>query len=189
MKFLKNRGVAAVISAVIVVLSTLGNAHSDITELVYDVTSEYYGGHYDEDAGYYRPALYDQLQERTNAATGILSVCASYPELDDAAQAFRAASDALYNSYTLHNEYYNNKQLDIAYNSLITEAENVSFSERDTQLLSEYRGNFEGAGRMIEQAGADYNNSVREFNSYISETFPANILSGITGVEMPELFE
>ena len=185
MKFLKNRGAAAAISIVLMVVSlfigvhkSAQNASDKIEKLFYDGTNS---------AGSENTvSIYDQLTKRADAALGIVTIASNYDSVSEAAEEVRNARNSLLDAESISDMFVKNQSLERSTQQLVTLYRQLELDERDSDGLDKYCQRFDGAQTLIEQN--TYNDKVTEFNKSVLNAFPLSVLKGIAGVEAPEKF-
>lgn len=183
MAVLKRRSVAILIAVILVIVSTstgvkisLESASRDIEELFYS------GVEYD---GYLHPSIYSQLEKRSDAANGLLTIGRKYEltaECDDLEQ----AREFLGYSSSPSSYYYNNEDLQKAFDVLKNELNNCELTERDAKLVEEYSSIFENATGVIDDSG--YNEAVRAFYRDVIYQFPAEWFYYNMYIDTPSYF-
>ena len=185
MNLLKKRAVAIVIAVLVVLMSTVLSGSSGLKGAIRDVEMLYYEGVEAEEGHYLRPSIDSQMRIRHNTVNSMLGILSGYAELDAAVQQLKTAKDHVYNNLgnydrdTIEGMGWANQELETAITALQLAMEQVSFPEREKEMLETCLNDLAGAQRMIEQSG--YNEAVREFNTTDMQRFPANMLLGLQG--------
>ena len=185
---LKKRPAAIIITAAVIILSTLFSVHRTLGAKCREITDGFYSGVRYE--GYVHPSISKQLDERSDSANGVITLAKNYSDLDREAEELSAARAGLIEAVAnkdIPDMSKANRALQGAFDNLISAAAEVDVSERDAKGLDAYLKNFKGAQYIIDNSG--YNESVREFYRRTLNVFPTNMLSGPAGVEKPQLFE
>lgn len=187
-KFLSNRLVALLLSALIVVGSTLVSVHVKLGAQCDKITDGFYTGvKYD---GYVRPSISAQLKDIIGYAEGLVTIANNYEvdaelsekvlrDVDDLNLAMTHSRDSI--AY-LYAEY---QSLSRNVSALADALGRQPLSDRDKSGLEQYASSISGAQGLIESAG--YNDSVRTFAAR-KLRFPASVLGPLAGVHFPEYF-
>ena len=188
MSILRKRSCAVVIALVVVCLSTLLSVNRSLGSAADRVADGFYSGvKYD---GYVHKSIYSQLEQRSGAAAGLVTIGANYVALGDVTEALRSARQELANTMDggdVAAMYKANTALQTAYEAFVYAAQNAGLSTRDQKGVDSYADTLSGAQNVIAAAG--YNESVREFERKTLSRFPAGLLAPIAGVDAPVLFE
>ena len=192
MKALKKRPVAILVCIAVIVLSTIYSAHRSLGAKVREVNDGFYSGVFDKEWGSARRSVRSQLDKRCEAANGLAALAANHIESNasDPGVALATLTSVrrdLISSRNIPELYDLNKQLDASFNELCVVLEDMDLSERDSNMLDEYKTTFRGAQSVIDASG--YNESVRALERTTLEAFPANILKRVAFVPEPALFE
>ena len=187
MEILKKRSGAVLAAIIIVALSTFFGVHRSLGAACQEVTDSFFNGVYDSSWGASRTSISSQLTKRQEAALGVITISSTYPELDSYTQNLRDARNDLLAASTASDYYSTNVELDEQFHKLVSALDAVSLTASQHDNLSAYSTTFKGAQSTIESAG--YNEAVRDFNRKVLNVFPTNLLSSITFVDEPELFE
>lgn len=184
MKFFKKPIVALLLSALIIFSSTVLSVEVKLGAKCQDITDGFYEGVRYE--GYEHKSIASQIRNICGAADGMVTLASNY---DIEADAVRAATDEMKSALTCGSvsylRYLYDEILD-AVKPLEDQLGRAPLSERDAEGLKQYSSTISGAQSVIENSG--YNESVRAFlRGYMH--FPADFLAGLSGVELPELFE
>ena len=173
-KFLSNRLVALLLSALIVVGSTLVSVHVKLGAQCDKITDGFYTGvKYD---GYVHPSISAQLKDIIGYAEGLVTIANNY-EVDA-----ELSEKVLRDVDDLNLEY---QGLSRNVSALADALGRQPLSDRDKSGLEQYASSISGAQGLIESAG--YNDSVRTFAAR-KLRFPASVLGPLAGVHFPEYF-
>lgn len=188
MSILRKRSFAVVIALIVVCLSTLLSVNRSLGSAADKVSDGFYSGvKYD---GYVHKSIYSQLEQRSGAAAGLVTIGANYAALGDVTDALRSARDELTGAMDggdIAAMYRANAALQTAYEAFVYAAQDAGLSAREQKGLDAYADTLGGAQSVIASAG--YNESVREFERKTLGRFPAGLLAPIAGVDAPVLFE
>ncbi len=188
MEALKRKPVALLLTAVVVVLSTLLSVNRTLGERCQEVTDGFYQGVVAD--GYRQSSISSHLQMRLDLSNSIAAVTSAYEALSGQTEAFRQAREQLLaavSSADIDAQYRKNAALREAAKALREAAEDVTFSERDRKILDTCWRDFDGAQAAIDKSG--YNDAVREFYRSTLNVFPTRFLAEVSGVKLPELYE
>lgn len=193
MEILKKRPVAIIITAVIIILSTIFSVHRTLGAECQRVRDSFFTGVVSE--GYAHKSISDQLKTRIDAANVVASIAANYSQAENETKNLRDARNRLIDTLneaksgeaSLKNVYNANKELQAAFEDLEKSLEGVKLSTREAENFENNRSKFYGAQAAIEKAG--YNEAVREFYRTTLNVFPTNFLWKISWVDPPELYE
>ncbi|MDL2206282.1 LemA family protein [Eubacteriales bacterium OttesenSCG-928-N13] len=182
MRFSENRLIAWIVLAVVVLLSISLYGGGAMKEMRFSVQQIFTDGAQKDGLSINR-----DLDARADKAAILVSIAGKYLPSDSAALAdVKEAADLLTNSAELSDRNDANTKLTRAVETLYTELEQQNLSETDkTNINAAYR---EIKSRADTISRDTYNAVAREFNQSISR-FPANIISGFTGVDELPLFE
>lgn len=186
MSALSKRSVALLLTAVLVVGSTLLSAHVKLEAKADRVIEGFYTGSWAGARDAVSPSTH--LKNICGAADGLTTIAGSYG-LD--------TEDADWNCELLK-QGLNDAEEDIGYlytcyEDLCAEVDRLAgqmslmeLSQRDASGLEQYRNTIQGARSAL--ASSHYNEQVREFYRVIQD-YPAGFLAELTGVTMPEGFD
>jgi hypothetical protein len=185
MTILKNRWIALLLTIIIMLLSTAFSVHRTLGAECQKVEDGFYNGvSFD---GYAHKSISSQLEKRSDAVNGIVSIMANYPDLEDESAELRDARNALLDAADIDDKSKSNLELQKAFEVAAATLAGAGLTERESAAVTEYTGIFTGAQNVIDNSG--YNESVREFQRSTLNVFPTNIISNLLGVKTPELFE
>lgn len=187
MSFFKKRSGALVIAIAAALLATVFGAHRSLSSECQKITDSFYEGVYDKDWDATRPSIDSQLNQRHNAANGLVSILNGYDQLETEAESLRSARIRLADAEGVQACYQANQELETAFDSAMSALEGLGASGEDLEFASEYENTFNNAQNVIDDAG--YNEAVRAFRRNVLGIFPTNLLKTILGVDAPELFE
>jgi hypothetical protein len=184
MSKLKKRSSAILIVVVVIVFGTLFGVHRSVNKETAKIEAQFYNGVYLKDEKYIQPSIQSQLDARTDAALGLLSVANKYIFLDDIVSILRGAREELMDAGTIQEKYAANVKLENAwkqvYESLTAHADDVPPS------VENYVSTLSGAQGIIDKSA--YDRSVDEFRNSTLRAFPVNILKNLAFVDYPEYF-
>lgn len=138
--------------------------------------------------GYRHPSISAQLEDRQNAALGIISIVSDYDELAAEVAALKDAREQLLDTgdEAIYDKYKANCALQKAYESLISAMDKITLDNRSKTAMDSYIDTMDGAQRLISDSG--YNMAVSEFEREILGSFPINILKYPAFAGSPEYF-
>ncbi len=189
MKFFKKPVVALILSAVIVISSTLLSVNHKLGDECRDIIDGFHDGVYVD--GALMPSIASQLRIIRGYADEVAYIADNYG-IDT--EELKWSSDDM--RYGLLYSEADASYLYYCYEELLAELRNVEaqllgvqtqtpVSLKDIELLNGYFDGIKTAQQLIEIAG--YNETVRQFNRE-QLRFPADFLGELAGVEFPELF-
>lgn len=181
MEVLKKRSTATVICVVVCVISLLLGIHLSVNRQLGKLEDAFYNGVYSKDAGYTLPAIQMQLDERYNAAIGIISLIPS-----ELASDLRNACNRLLEADSISEKAQANKDLQFAYEDMLLKIDISMFDERTLGGFNDYCSTMDNAQRLIGQSG--YNEAVAEFEEDVLGSFPLSILRIPAFAGTPEYF-
>lgn len=183
MSLLSKKPIAILVAVLIILGSTMTGARLSLEKESRQIEELFYSG-VDVD-GYVHPSIYSQIQKRSEAANGLLSVGRSYELAAECEDLSQAREDLGY-SGSVSGYYYNDTELEKAFDALKTELDKCSLSERDAKAVETYASTFKNAGNVIANSG--YNEAVREFYRDVIYQFPAEWFYLNTNVDTPSYF-
>ena len=184
-KFFESHWGATLVTLLVIVASTLMNVNMKLGSKCQEVSDAFYNGVYVKSDGYTHKSISSQLDMRSSAANGIISIASGYEELEAETQALLVARTELIVANSISEKHAANKATQAAYDDLVAAMALVDTTEH-SNALSTYMSNFTGAQKVIEASG--YNEYVRQFTRENLDVFPTNYLVGIAGITPPELF-
>ena len=168
MSFFAKKPIALLLAVFLIAGSTFTGAKVAMERDSRKVEELFYSGV--ETDGYLHPSIYSQLQKRSEAANGLLSVGRSY-ELTAECEDLSQARERLSYSSSVSSYYYSDQELEKAFTALQGELEKCALSERDAKAVDTYVSTFSNAGGVIANSG--YNEAVRAFYRDVVYQFPA----------------
>lgn len=185
MSTLSKRKVALLLTAVMVVASTLISVDAKLGEKARQVSYGFYDGVYVD--GYQQKGIGEHLKNLCSYADGLVTIANNYAidteEVSDASQTMKWAMT--YDQDDISYQYWCYSELRKTVEVLTRQMEQAELNERDASGLNQYSSNINGAVSAIESSG--YNATVREFMRRYDH-FPADFLAELAGVDMPEYF-
>ncbi len=179
----KNRGVAVMIAAIIVSLSTMFSCYRSLGAKSQEISDRFFTPQNNASADYYTcPG--DQLGHCVDYANRMLSAISGDDSLQKEYMALKTARVGLLEaleSEDISDIYDANAELKKAMSATETALEGNSID------ASEIIEKFSRAQELAEMS--PYNELVREFRRKTLNVFPTNLLAPISFVEPPELFE
>ena len=178
MSILKKTSTSTVICVVVCIISLLLGVHLSVNRQLNKLEDSFTHGVYSKEAGYTLPSIQEQLDERYNAAIGIISLIPSEHASD-----LRTACDSLLEAGSISEKFAANEALQNAYDSLPA----IDFAdERTLEGFNDYCSAMENSQRLIKNSG--YNEAAAEFEEDILGSFPLNILKYPAFAGKPEYF-
>lgn len=186
MKTLQKRSVAVPIAAALVLISFFFGTWRSLNGAAKDLEENFYTGVYLKDEGYLEASIDDHLNERLQAANGILSVGGQYEEFSAGTETLRTARSALIEAGSIASKYAANLELEQAWQKLYADLSSVNLTADEAEALSHYASALSGAQRAIENS--HYNQQIDTFYSETLAAFPANILHTLLLSDTPDYF-
>ena len=189
MKFLSKKSTALILSAIMVIASTLISVNVKLGSEVRKVTDSFYKvGDTITDTGSYR-SISSHLNNFCAYTDGLVTIADNYGiDTEDAYWASRWVKQAMtYSEDEIMYIYSEYSDLVIQTDKLIDQLYRADLNERDASGLAQYESSIEGAKSAIEAAASVYNSTVREFLAK-NDHFPTDFLAELADVEMPEYF-
>ena len=186
MTVLKSRRTAVIVAVVLCLLALVIGVRRSVGSRAADVLEQYQSGVRSASAGYTLPSVAAQLQARSNAALGLISLAAPYDDLADIAGAVRTAREALLDAGTVPAQSEANAAMSSACDGLIAALQGRLTDPDKVSALEDYAGVMTNTARLIETSG--YNELVDDFRSNVLGLFPVNVLYRIAGVTAPDYF-
>ena len=186
MNFFQRRGVALVISALVILGSVSYGATSSLQRAIDRVEEGFYDGvEYD---GYLHKSIASQLQARLDNANGIFSLTSAVcPEETEAAREVRSNMySALQYGSSPSSLYYYNEELTTAMTALDQAVAAAELPEDEREAYEKYYSDFNAAMDVIAESG--YNESCREFQQEVLSQFTAEFIYYNSSVYGPSVF-
>ena len=181
MEVLKKRPVAVTICVIVCIVSLLLGVHLSVNRRLGKLEDSFYNGVYSKDAGYTLPSIQQQLDERYNAAIGIISLIPS-----DLASDLRNACNKLIEADSISEKAQANQDLQFAYEDMLLKIDVSIFDERTLGGFNDYCSTMDNAQLLIERSG--YNEAAAEFEEDVLGSFPLSILRYPAFAGTPEFF-
>ena len=181
MEALKKRSTATVICIAVCIISLLLGVHLSVGRQINKLEDAFYNGVYSKNAGYTLPSIQQQLDDRYDAAIGIISLIPL-----ELASDMRNACDWLLEAETFSEKYDANVALQSAYENMLQSVDISMFDERTLGGFNDYCDIMDNAQRLIGQSG--YNEAAAEFEDEVLSSFPLNILKYPAFAGEPEYF-
>ena len=182
MSILKKTSTATIICVVICVLSLILGTHLSAGRQLNKLEDAFTHGVYSKEAGYTLPSIQQQLDERYDAAIGIISLIPS-----ELASDMRSACDMLLEAGSISEKAFANKTLQFAYEDMLLKIDPTFFDERTLGGFNDYCSTMDNAQLLIQRSG--YNEAAAAFEEDILGSFPLSFLKHIAFVGTPEYFE
>ena len=182
--FWKRRQGAIAIVAVVIVLATLFGVRRSLNKASAQVSEMFYTG---ADASGYGIAT--DLDKILEFSGNLVTVANKYgAEFSDPAQAVTRARQELAQAEGVSGQYTASQTLLQAVETLNQAMLDGELSDQDEQYRSELYASILSRTTIIAHEATDYNAQVRSFNQDVLGAFPANLLSGLAGVDQLEEF-
>ena len=184
MDFLKKPFVAVVLSALIVISSTLVSTNVKLGKKCAKLTDSFYESAVLRRSG--GSPIANEIKDICAAAEGLSRIAHSNGLGTEKAELAATEMTACLSKSNVQFIYQAYVHLLKTTDALISELSALSLSERDAEAMDGYIAELESSAEAI--AASDYNDNVRKF--YREQLrFPAKQLAGLAGVEIPQLFE
>lgn len=183
MKIFQNRAFALILAIVVFLGAPLLSARVKLSAKTRETEAMFFEKEGNIDSPYYF------VNERISAASLVCQTLSAYPECEGDIARVRSARNALaaaYDEKDISGMASANAELESAAHDLKETAGTVAMSTDDAGNYEYYVSRLDGAQRMLDRSG--YNEKVRAARkSY--DSFPGSMLSSLTGVRPPALFE
>ena len=186
MSVLRNRRTAVIITVILCVLALLIGVRRSVGKQAADILEQFETGVRSASAGYTLPSVSAQLDARSNASLGLISLANQFGDLSEKSDAVRKAREALLDAGSVSAQSAANAALASACDELIPLLEQKITDPDKVSALKDYSGVMSNTARLIETSG--YNELVRDFRSNVVGLFPVNVLYRIAGVTVPDYF-
>ena len=178
----KRPAAAIAIVAVVIVLGTLFGVRRSLNRASAVVTEQFYQG--TDGSGYGIATDLDKILEFSG---NLVTVANKYgTQFSDQAQAVTQARLALDQAEGVSASYAANEALLQAVEALNQAMQDADLADRDEQYRGELYASILSRTTIIAHEATDYNAQVRSFNQDVLGAFPANLLSGLAGVDQLE---
>ena len=184
MKALKNPVVAILLSAVLIIASTLISVNLKLGAKAEKVTDGFYSGVSGQES------ISSQLHSIMDSASELITIANNYELPEGMAEELQTQIDVLRSAMSVSRDDISSicahcQVLVSGISSLGDALSRQSLAERDQSSLEEILSDVAAARQRIESSG--YNESVRElYRKY--DRFPATILAPLAGVSFPAYF-
>ncbi|MGI6348931.1 MAG: LemA family protein [Eubacteriaceae bacterium] len=177
----KNRHFAFVLMLAIIIVSTLISSRNGLSDLASEAENVFYNG---EDNS--TLSIQNDLSERINLARNFITLAQNYINSTDVLITnVQAASDELFAAKTISGKYTANKKLGDAVTALYAELEKYPLSSKDASYRARLYTDF--TSRQSTISHDPYNSYAAKYNEVLN-SFPANILSKLSGLKKLEYF-
>ena len=184
MKALKSRPVAALLTAVIVLLSLTFGVHRSVTKQARRVETMFTQGV--DGSGY---GIEGDLDDRADSADVLCKLAAKYGGAETESAAVQDALAALAAAKTPSEKYAADRALTGAVTALDLALAELPLSEQDADYRSEYMAMLESRALTITREAAKYNEEVRQYESDVLGGLPVKLLGRIAFLPDVEAFE
>jgi len=182
---LKNRNIAILIAAIIIILATLFGVGSSLNSLARNVEEMFYDGVYMEAAGFTERSINNHLGVLEQAVLDTSSLFANHPELSSEAEALRYARRELVDAQSISEKYSAYQSIQRASSAFISKANTVELSEREKESLVQFQSTLTGTTGAIQRS--EYNVRARGFMDEASMF--ARLLRPFVFVTAPQAFD
>ena len=186
MSVFKNRRTAVIITVILCLLALVIGVRRSVGRQAADILEQFESGVRSSSAGDTLPSVSAQLEARSNASLGLISLAAQYGELSEKTDAVRRAREALLDAGSVTARSEANAALGSACDALVPLLEQQLTDADKISALKDYAGIMSNTARLIETSG--YNELVSDFRSNVLGLFPVNVLYRIAGVTVPDYF-
>ena len=186
MNFFRKRSTALILSAVLIIASTLISVNVKFGAKTREVTDGFYTGQYGNYHDTASPSSH--LKNICAYADGLITIADNYgldtEEIGWDSDGLKwAISDSNWNIGSIHYRY---SELVANTDRLIDQLYRLELSERDLSGVTQYEMSITGAMGALKES--QYNTAVRAFLVEY-DRFPTNFLAEMADVEMPEYFD
>ncbi|UOO37006.1 hypothetical protein IZU99_06935 [Oscillospiraceae bacterium CM] len=185
MDILKKRPVAWLVVLVVIVFGTLYGVHRSVSAASQKIEATFYNGVYLENEKYTQPSIQSQLDKRSEAALGLVTLGSRFGALEAETGALRAARQNLLSAQTISQKYTANTQLQSAYQVLYAALAAQDLGDR-TEAASYYASVLGGAQAVIQNSA--YNGAVAAYRNMTLAAFPVVLLKNLAFVSYPDYF-
>lgn len=185
---MNKRSIAIIIAVVVISSSTLIGVRRSVAAEVRQIEAQFYEGVTIKEANNIESAIDLKLDERIDAALGIVTIASNVSSAEIAVQTetLRHARLALLDAESIADKYIANAKLEEVYQALIVALKTAALPEHAQAALLSHSQTLESAGAFIK--GSHYNQLAEDFTDELTGTFPTNFFSGLGLVEFPEYF-
>ena len=186
MAVFQKRRTAVIITVILCLLALLIGVRRSVGRQAANILEQFETGVRSASAGYTLPSVSAQLEARSNASLGLISLASPFGDLSEKADAVRKAREALFDAGSVSARSEANAALAAACDELVPLLEQRITDADKISALKDYAGVMTNTARLIETSG--YNDLVRDFRTNVVGLFPVNILYRIAGVTVPDYF-
>jgi cell division protein FtsX len=180
---LQKRSTAATIALIVILAATFMGMVRSANAAAAKIEKQFATGVYLKHDKYVEPGIQQQLDKRTEAALGLLTVANNEDYLKADAVLLREAREAILEADTIAEKYAANEKLETAwqqlYESLTVRADKVPAS------VESYAATLRGAQGAIEKS--HYNESAEQFAEEMG-AFPIGLIRMLGLVNLPDMF-
>ncbi len=186
MSVFSKRSTAAVVTVILCLLALVIGVRRSVGRQAAAILEQFESGVRSDAAGYTLPSVSAQLDARSNASLGLISLASQYGDLAEKTDAVRKCRETLLNADSISARSEANAALASACGALIPDLE-IKLTDPDKiSALQDYAGIMTNTARLIETSG--YNELVRDFRTNVVGLFPVNVLYRLAGVAVPDYF-
>ena len=186
MKRLKNRKFAVLLTAAVIVLSTLFGVRKSLAKEVGRVEAMFYDGVPQQGQGGTEPKMHEQLEKMQTYILGVAVISGRYTELGVETGLLQGARIEYMNAKSISEKSRANEKMMSAYGAFIKKSDTQDISENDRRGIALYDEDIKIAQALIEKSG--YNEAVDEYINEVSASFPVGILKKLAFVRDPQIF-
>ena len=170
-----NRFLAVIVLVCVVVIFTPIGVIRSVSALASDIEEGFYNGVYNDEEGYTEKSIQSHLDNRANAANGLLTLSSQLGITDSAYNDLQSARYALIDSVTISDRFSANELIAKHSEEVYDLISGMELTEDQQQMLDYYMQTLRGAQTAIE--GLSYNDTVSEFYDKTLKTFPVSLFS------------
>lgn len=186
MDFTTNRRIAVIVLLLVMVFSTFFGVGRSLQKEASDIAGHFESGAYNEEGKYTEKSIQSHLNNRVNAANGLLTLSGQFSGVVPAAENLSEARLALIGAGTPSEKYAANEDMSVYSEQLCEVLENMALSSDQQEMLDYYISAMRGAQSAIEKLS--YNKEVDEFYNRTLRSFPASLFTSFIDIEGPEYF-
>ena len=186
MKLLRNRKFALLVTAAVIVLSTLFGVHKSLSKEVERVEAMFSAGVPQRESDGVEPKMNERLGSIQTDILGITAISGKYPALDAETKQLQGARNEYMDAKSISEKSKAYGQMMSAYEAFCKKADTVDISEIDRDALEDYASDIKIEQSLIERSR--YNEAVDEYINGVSASFPVGILKKLAFVRDPQIF-
>jgi len=155
MKVLGNRGVAVIITVVVLIFATLFGVYRSAGRVTREVEAMFYDGVYLREQGFTQPGINSHLVNCANAALSLATLMEGYPELSGRVEELLSARREFMAAESIMLKGSATREMRDSFIRLLEAARGVDLSDRDKEAAAQLYATFNGA--LIAAFNSRYN--------------------------------